>query len=125
MTDIYNPYSLICALNNCDLSNYWISSGATSLIPQFISDVELKLMDFEHCYIDKDSLESSDVTDGGAELFLYQSGYLTIKEYTEGIYTLGFPNEEVRKSLFSMVIPTITMRSNSQTISTQSILQKG
>lgn len=41
----------------------------------------------------------SDVIDGGAELFLYQSGYLTIKSYEDEVYTLGFPNEEVKRAL--------------------------
>ena len=61
--------------------------------------MELQLGSFDHCYIDKFTLESSDVIGGGAELFLYQSGYLTIKEYDEGIYTLGFPNQEVKQAL--------------------------
>ena len=47
----------------------------------------------------EDSLKTSDVSDGGTELFLYQSGYLTIKDYDEGVYTLGIPNFEVRKAL--------------------------
>ena len=88
-----------------DLKNYWAASGATSLLPKFVGDMELRLDYFDHCYIDRDTLETSDVSDGGAELFLYQSGYLTIKEYEEGVYTLGFPNYEVRKALYKIVIP--------------------
>ncbi len=54
----------------------------------------------------RDTLEMSDVTGGGAELFLYQSVYLTIKDSDEFGYTLGFPNEEVRKGLLDwQIIP--------------------
>lgn len=100
MVDIYNPYSLIYALNSGELRNYWAASGATSLLPKFVDDIEIDLERFEKCYIDRETLELSDVIDGGAELFLYQSGYLTIKSYEDEVYTLGFPNEEVKRALY-------------------------
>ena len=100
MVDVFNPFSLINALSDSDLKNYWASSGATSLLPKFVDNIEIRMKDFENCPIDNDTLETSDVTGGGAELFLYQSGYLTIKGYMEGIYLLGIPNNEVRKALY-------------------------
>ena len=64
----------------------------------------------------------SDVTGGGAELFLYQSGYLTIKKYDEFGYILGVPNEEVKQALYEMVMPAITMRAESDIQTLQSRL---
>ena len=122
MVDVFNPFSLINALADSDLKNYWASSGATSLLPKFVDDMEIKMKNFEYCPIDSDTLETSDVTGGGAELFLYQSGYLTIKSYTEGIYMLGIPNYEVRKALYKIVLPALTMQSNAQAITTQNML---
>lgn len=103
MTDVYNPFSLINALDTQELSNFWAASGATSLLPKFVDDLDVSLEHFDHCYIDSTTLETCDVSDGGAELFLYQSGYLTIKEYDDGVYTLGFPNEEVKQALYKLV----------------------
>ena len=122
MVDVFNPFSLINALADSDLKNYWASSGANSLLPKFVNDMEIKMKNFENCPIDSDTLETSDVTGGGAELFLYQSGYLTIKSYTEGIYMLGIPNHEVRKALYKIVLPALTMQSNAQVITTQNML---
>ena len=42
MVDIYNPFSLINALDTQDLNSYWASSGATSMLPKFIKDAELR-----------------------------------------------------------------------------------
>ena len=123
MVDIFNPFSLVNALSDSSLKNYWASSGATSLLPKFVDDIEIRLKDFEKCPIDSDTLETSDVTGGGAELFLYQSGYLTIKGYVEGIYLLGIPNNEVRKALYKIVLPALTLKSNAQVVSTQNMLQ--
>ena len=122
MVDIFNPFSLVNALSDSSLKNYWASSGATSLLPKFVDDIEIRLKDFEKCPMDSDTLETSDVTGGGAELFLYQSGYLTIKGYVEGIYLLGIPNNEVRKALYKIVLPALTLKSNAQVISTQNML---
>ena len=120
MVDVFNPFSLINALADSDLKNYWASSGATSMLPKFVDDMELKLGNFDPCTILRQTIETSDVTGGGAELFLYQSGYLTIKGYQMGVYILGFPNNEVRQALYETVLPALTLRSTGGIQSTQS-----
>ena len=120
MVDVFNPFSLINALADSDLKNYWASSGATSLLPKFVDDMELKLGNFDPCTILRQTIETSDVTGGGAELFLYQSGYLTIKDYQMGVYILGFPNSEVRQALYETVLPALMLRGNGDIQSTQS-----
>lgn len=115
--------SNINALAQSKLGNFWASSGATSLIPKFIDNLELQIEHFEECFIDADTLETSDVTGGGAELFLYQSGYLTIKGYEDGTYILGFPNQEVRQALSKIVMPALVMRDQSDVISIQNLLR--
>ena len=120
MVDIFNPFSLINALADSKLRNYWASSGATSLLPKFVDDMEVRLADFDHSALLSTIIETSDVTGGGAELFLYQSGYLTIKGYQMGVYILGFPNNEVRQALYETVLPALALRSAGGIQSTQS-----
>ena len=122
MVDIFNPFSLINALSDRKLRNYWASSGATSLLPKFIDDMEIRLNDFDHCALLSSIIESSDVTGGGPELFLYQSGYLTIKGYMNGTYILGIPNFEVRQALNEIVLPTLSMRKGNDIQSPQAFL---
>ena len=106
--DVFNPFCLINALADSDLKHYWFSSGTSPLLSKFEDDIKKRLKDFEYCPIISDTLETSDVTDGGAELVLYQTGYLTIKDYMMGIYILGFPNSEVKKSLYETILPALT-----------------
>ena len=103
MVDVFNPFCLINALADSDLKNYWALSGAPPLLSKFKDDVEKRLKDFEKCPIVRNVIETSDVTDAGVELVLYQTGYLTIKDYLMGIYILGFPNTEVRKALYKLL----------------------
>ena len=122
MIDIFNPFSLINALEDRKLRNYWASSGATWLLPKFVDDMEIRLNDFDHCALLSSIIESSDVTGGGPELFLYQSGYLTIKGYMNGTYLLGIPNFEVRQALNEIVLPTLSMRKGNDIQSPQAFL---
>ena len=122
MTDIYNPYSLVNALKNKEISNYWAGSGATTLLPKFVDDMELHMADFSHCSIMKNTIELSDVTEGGAELFLYQSGYLTLKGADGEVCFLGFPNAEVKQALYDIVLPTLTMKRTNEVKSMQANL---
>ena len=129
MVDVFNPFSLINALDQGSIRNFWAASGATSLLPKFVDDMEIRLDGFENCLIDSDTIETSDVTGGGPELFLYQSGYLTIKGYEEGLYLLGIPNHEVRKALNKVVLPALTLKTEAQVFTTQNVfrlnLQRG
>ena len=124
MTDIYNPFSLVRALYDSYISNYWVSSGATTLLNKFVQNIEMRLEEFDNSYIDSDTLESSDVSSGVDELFLFQSGYLTIKKADEEGYYLGFPNEEVKRALSKIVIPTLTMKSQANVTTAQSQLMR-
>ncbi len=122
MVDVFNPFSLINALDEKEILSYWAASGATSLLPKFVDDIEIRLKDLDHCALVSNIIRTSDVTGGGPELFLYQSGYLTIKSYSNGVYFLGIPNHEVRQALYEMVLPALSMRQQSDFLSTQAFL---
>jgi len=108
--DIYNPFSLIKALNNGDLDAFWFSSGTpTFLIEQMrefnVSPTEIAELDAMAEEFDAPTEDMTSITP-----LLYQSGYLTIKGYDPEsmTYTLGIPNREVRSGLMKSLIPYVT-----------------
>ncbi len=114
MTDVYNPFSQLNALSKKRLSNFWASSGASSLLPKFVPNLDVEINSYnDHFRIDRDTLETSDITSTEYGLFLYQSGYLTIQSSDEFTYSLGFPNAEVRHALYKMVLPSVITRQES------------
>ena len=126
MEDVYNPYSVVLAMANSDISNYWASTGATIMLQKFVNGMELHMNDFEGCRVAKSTLESSDVKVGADALFLYQSGYLTIKGYDDDAmaYILGFPNTEVREALYGMVLPALSDKPQMDIENKQTALRK-
>lgn len=108
--DIYNPYSLFSAFKNQKISNYWFETGT----PTFLIKMMRK---FNYDITSMDDIESTDYainrpTEAMTTMIplLYQSGYLTIKNYDrEGdIYTLSIPNQEVRIGYADGLLPVYT-----------------
>lgn len=56
---------------------------------------------------DKSTLQSLDINRLTPESLLYQTGYLTIKDYNprRDMYTINLPNEEVKKGFFDFLLP--------------------
>lgn len=120
MTNVYNPFSLLNALDKQEFVNFWASSGASSLLPKFVPNLDTDINSYnDHFRIDRDTLETSDITSTEYGLFLYQSGYLTIHSSDEYTYTLGFPNAEVRDALYKMVLPSVITRQENEVRRTQ------
>ena len=106
--DIYNPYSLLNALQSRKLDNYWFSSGTPTHLTELLSRYSLRPEDLEGFYAGIRSFDTPTETAESPIPVLYQSGYLTIKDYDDGEYLLGFPNEEVRVGFLDGLIPYYT-----------------
>lgn len=115
---VYNPFSVLCALNEQRLKSFWIASGATEMLPKILTNFERDVEKLDGSLIDMDYIETSDVNTTNPKLFLYQSGYLTIKDVIEDSYVLGFPNREVKKALFELVIPIMLKKDKDETENT-------
>lgn len=104
---VYNPFSVICALKERRLRPYWIASGATEMLPKILTNFEKDVETLDGSLIDMDYIETADISKDNPKLFLYQSGYLTIKGVIGETYRLGFPNREVKKALLELVVPNM------------------
>ena len=106
--DIYNPYSLLNCLNEKTLRNYWFSSGTPTHLIKALSQYTLRPEELDgFAASEMDFYVPIEYAETPIPV-LYQSGYVTIKSYRSGIYTLGFPNEEVRVSFLKGLAPFYT-----------------
>ena len=112
---MYNPFSLLNTFAVRELRDYWFATGT----PTFLARM-LKNLDFDVRSLEKDvrisSRAISEYRIGGGDPapLLYQTGYLTIKEYDElfGEYILGFPNEEVKYGFLYELLPAYMPKTN-------------
>ena len=105
--DVFNPFSLIRALNAQDISSYWFGSGTPTFLVKLLQQYHVNVMDIEQDSIDVDDFDVSPEQMTTALPLLYQSGYLTIKKYHQllGRYKLGYPNREVRIGMLRNLAP--------------------
>ncbi len=104
--DIYNPFSLLNALQDKKLGYYWFSTGTPTYLTEILSKYEaLKPEDLEGFPATEDMFNVSTEQAETPIPALYQSGYLTIKAARGPRYTLGFPNEEVRIGFLKGLMP--------------------
>ncbi|MCQ2315897.1 MAG: ATP-binding protein [Bacteroidales bacterium] len=107
MTDIFNPYSLLNALNEMKLGDYWFKSGTPTYLMRLLDRNKTDMRD-----ILSRQYESSYFMDYKADTedplaMIYQSGYLTIKGYENlggtYFYALDYPNVEVKKGFVALL----------------------
>ena len=104
---IYNPFSVLSALDKLRFGDYWFASGT----PTFLVEI-LKKTDFDLRELDGIEVSSASLSDDRANIsnpipMIYQSGYLTIKEYDQEfkLYHLKFPNDEVKYGFMNFLLP--------------------
>jgi hypothetical protein len=106
---VYNPFSLLnFFVSDGQFDNYWFETGT----PTFLLNLNLnnQSYDFEHIKIPSLQLRAYDIERLQLIPLMFQTGYLTIKNYNEedDLYELSYPNEEVRRSYISLLADAYT-----------------
>ena len=106
---VYNPFSLMCALNSGNLHNFWIDSGTPNYLTELLREHDFVNLEFSE--ISQSRLTTFEPTDIDPVGLLFQTGYLTITgrdELDHQAYYLDYPNLEVRQSLQTLLLRSIT-----------------
>ena len=98
--EIYNPCSTQRTLAQQFYHEYWFETGTPTYLVELLKNSDCNLSTLNNIETDKYTIDGVHYSENFPISPLYHSGYLTIKDYDEefGIYTLGFPNEEVERA---------------------------
>lgn len=115
---LFNPFSLLNVFGSRRFANYWFQTGTPTYLVDLLkqSDYDLRLL------TDGVEVTASAFSEYRADArnplpMIYQSGYLTIKGYDREVqlYTLGFPNDEVRYGFLNFLVPYYTQVTDDKT----------
>ena len=97
-TDMYNPYSLLNAFNNQKIASYWFGTATPTFLTKIIRKYKMDLEDMSNIRCTSSTFDQPMEHVSDPIPVLYQSGYLTIKDYERfgDVFVLDFPNREVR-----------------------------
>ena len=107
---IYNPFSLLNTFDSGVFRDYWFETGTPSFLVYQLKKTGYPLDNMTEDELSADTLNSIDIMDENPLPLLYQSGYLTIKNYDPEFktYRLGYPNREVREGFTKYLYPFYT-----------------
>ena len=109
---VYNPFDVLLYLRNRQFKPYWFETGTPTFLIDLICKRKIPTMSLENLEITDTFMGSFDVDSIEPEPLLFQTGYLTIlkeEPYPGGIlYTLGFPNHEVRYSFNNSLLAKLS-----------------
>ena len=105
--DIYNPFSLLTAMEKGKIGSYWFGSGTPTYLIKMLDKIGLKPSEIGRKQLKSSAFDAPTETMTDAVPLLYQSGYITIKDYNKmlDLYTLDIPNKEVRLGLMESLLP--------------------
>ena len=108
---VYNPFSLLKCFKQRSFDSYWFDTATPTMLIKTLEKKPSDLLRYtKPIIIQESAFKNYDPESENVLPVLYQSGYLTIKDYDNDseLYTLGIPNREVEKGLFEIIIPKFT-----------------
>ncbi len=98
---VYNPVSYTNAMEYGDFNHYWFETGTPTFLLKLLEEKFAdRIPDLENLKLTADGFSSYEIDRIKVEPLLYQTGYLTIKDYDKDseLFTLSYPNDEVRSA---------------------------
>lgn len=113
---MYNPFSVLLTLKNANYGSYWFSTGTPTYLVELMKEVNLNPADLTGYEAGASELDCIQAKVDNPIAVLYQSGYLTIKGYDKDVrlYSLDFPNEEVKEGFVNFLMPYYTPISDTE-----------
>lgn len=105
MTDIYNPFSILCAFYNRNIRDFWFATGTPTYLIRLMNHFHEGIDQLTGKYYSLDAFINYKADVEYPLPMIYQSGYLTIKSFEKdlGLFLLDFPNNEVKEGFLTMV----------------------
>jgi hypothetical protein len=107
---MYNPFSILNTFANMAFDSYWFETGTPTYLVELLKNNDYDLGEVNGVEVGIETMSGVDATDTDPIPVIYQSGYLTIKDYDPefSLYTLGYPNKEVEEGFIKFLVPFYT-----------------
>jgi hypothetical protein len=107
---VYNPFSVLRALDSGKIGNYWFETGTPTFLIHLLRERNYPLPEMESMDVVQSIFSVYDLEYLEVEALLFQTGYLTVKAVTEDgmMWRLGYPNREVKCSFLKHLLHSFT-----------------
>ena len=107
---MYNPFSVLNTFARMEFGSYWFETGTPTYLVELLRNNDYRLDEVNGTVVGIEALSGVDAADTDPIPVIFQSGYLTIKDYNSrfNTYTLGYPNKEVEEGFVNFLVPFYT-----------------
>ena len=100
---VYNPFSLMNTFGANEFKLYWFGTGTPTFLIRYLKQNEVNLENISRKDVPEETLTGANYDSPDPVALLYQTGYLTIKDYNpeQFTYNLEYPNKEVERGFYS------------------------
>ncbi len=121
---LYNPFSVLSLFYTHRFANYWWETGTPSFLLKVLKDqfqFDMEEVEAGSSLLDSYTLDNLDWRN-----LMFQTGYLTIQHYEPDyrLYTLGYPNLEVKDAMAQYLLATFRHGQAGQTQSIYANLKR-
>ena len=104
---MYNPFSVLNTFARMEFGSYWFETGTPTYLVELLKNNDYQLESVNNTVVGIEALGGADAVDTDPIPVIFQSGYLTIKDYDSefDLYTLGYPNKEVEEGFIKFLVP--------------------
>ncbi len=108
LTGVYNPFSLLNALQDAELRNYWFKTGTPTYLVKLLQHFDQDMDELTSEYYEEEAFADYRADTERPLPMIYQSGYLTIKDHDRetNTFRLDYPNNEVKQGFLSILANT-------------------
>jgi len=105
---VYNPFSILNAMDEKKLKNFWFETGTPTFLINLLRQGNYHLPDIENLMVGEQIFSTYELENLRVEALLFQTGYVTIKDVDDILYTLSYPNHEVKISFLQHLMGSFT-----------------
>ncbi|MCP4403696.1 MAG: AAA family ATPase [bacterium] len=105
---VYNPFSILKAMGELQVKSYWFETGTPAFLIHVLKQQQYHIPDVEQFQVSHSVFTTFEIERLNAEALLFQTGYVTIKDVQQQIYTLDYPNQEVKTALSESLLFALT-----------------
>ncbi len=105
---VYNPFSVLKALNEQAFKNYWFETGTPTFLVNLLHENRWYLPTIENMQATESVFSVYEIERLQPEALLFQTGYVTVKNVEEGLYTFDYPNQEVKSAFLEILFYSYT-----------------
>lgn len=107
---VYNPCSILKALAVKKFAHFWFETATPTFLINLLFQEQYDVLELEHINVTRSIFTTFDLESLDPDALLFQTGYITIKDIQNSVYTLGYPNQEVKMAFSESLLWALTAR---------------